>query len=119
MRVLTVLGDVSLLAGVSLTAAAALGLLRLPDVYTRASAIAKAGSLGIVLVLLGELALQPGWENAGKVAVAVVLQLVTAPVSSLAIGRAAHRSGAPPAAVTRYDDLAVERRFEPPRPGGA
>jgi multicomponent Na+:H+ antiporter subunit F len=57
---LAVLGGAVLAAGVALVASAALGLLRLPDAYCRANAVTKAGGLGIVLVLLGVLALRPG-----------------------------------------------------------
>jgi multicomponent Na+:H+ antiporter subunit G len=100
------LGGVLVALGVGLVAAAGIGLLRLPDAYTRMSAVTKAASLGVVLVLLGALALAPSWGNAAKVLVAVVLQLVTAPAGGFAIGRAAYRARSPLAALTGYDELA-------------
>jgi multicomponent Na+:H+ antiporter subunit G len=100
------LGGVLVALGVGLVATAGLGLLRLPDAYTRMSAVTKPASLGVVLVLLGALALAPSWGNAAKVLAAVVLQLVTAPAGGFAIGRAAYRAGAPLAPQTGYDELA-------------
>jgi multicomponent Na+:H+ antiporter subunit G len=103
---LDLLGGVLVALGVGLVAAAGLGLLRLPDAYTRMSAVTKAASLGVVLVLLGALALSPSWNNVVKVLIAVVLQLVTAPAGGFAIGRAAYRARSPLTAETGYDDLA-------------
>lgn len=107
MTALDLLGGLAVALGVGLVAAAGLGLLRLPDAYTRMSAVTKAASLGVVLVLLGALALSPSWNNAVKVLVAVVLQLVTAPAGGFAIGRAAYRARAPLSPKTGYDDLAA------------
>jgi multicomponent Na+:H+ antiporter subunit G len=106
MSPVDVLGGVLVALGVGLVAAAGLGLLRLPDAYTRMSAVTKAASLGVVLVLLGALALAPSWGNAVKVLLAVALQLITAPVGGFAIGRASYRAGAPLTPETGYDDLA-------------
>jgi multicomponent Na+:H+ antiporter subunit G len=110
---LDVTGGLLIALGVGLVAAAGLGLLRLPDAYTRMSAVTKAASLGVVLVLLGALALAPSWSNTVKVLVAVVLQLVTAPAGGFAIGRAAYRARSPLTPETGYDELAA------PGPDGA
>jgi multicomponent Na+:H+ antiporter subunit G len=100
------LGGLLVALGVGLVATAGIGLLRFPDAYTRMSAVTKAASLGVVLVLLGALALFPSWGNALKVLVAVTLQLVTAPAGGFAIGRAAYRARAPLDPRTGYDELA-------------
>jgi multicomponent Na+:H+ antiporter subunit G len=115
MTPLDVLGGLLIALGVGLIAAAGLGVLRLPDAYTRMSAVTKAASLGVVLVLLGALALSPSWNNLVKVLLAVALQLVTAPVGGFAIGRASYRAGAPLTAETGYDELARDSRGAAPR----
>ncbi|RIV38393.1 monovalent cation/H(+) antiporter subunit G [Micromonospora radicis] len=101
----TLAASVLLLLGTALIAISAVGMVRLPDVYNRMNSVAKAASLGLSFVLLGVLLLMPGPRTAVVVLVAVGLQLFTAPVGGYALARAAYRSGAPLAAVTRYDEL--------------
>ncbi len=91
--------------GVALIALGSLGLIRFPDAYSRLSAVTKAATLGVCLVLLGVAALLPSWPVAVTVVLAVVLQLVTSPVGGYALGRAAYRSGSPLAPSSRYDEL--------------
>ncbi|WP_051515610.1 monovalent cation/H(+) antiporter subunit G [Candidatus Blastococcus massiliensis] len=88
-------GDVFVAIGVLLIAVAAIGLLRLPDVYNRANAVAKAAGLGMVSVLLGVVVLAPGASAVVTLLVAIALQLFTVPIASFKIGEAAYLSGAP------------------------
>lgn len=94
---MTILSDVLVVAGTAFVAVAALGLLRLPDVFTRAHAVAKAETLGLALVLLG-LAVRPG--TGADVAVRLLALLAVAfvgnPTSVHAITRAARRDGVRP-----------------------
>ncbi len=103
MTAQTVLGDVFVALGVLLIGVGAVGLLRLPDVYNRANAVAKAASLGLVSVLLGVVVLAPDATAVVVLVVAIALQLFTVPISGHEIGRAAHRSGAPLVAGTRQE----------------
>ncbi len=119
---MNVVGTVLALTGILLIALAGIGLLRLPDVYSRLNAAGKAAGLGIVLVLLGDLVTTPGWGTAAKVLLAIVLQLVTVPVGSFALGRAAYRSGAPLWHGTCYDELADDSADDaagPPQASGS
>jgi multicomponent Na+:H+ antiporter subunit G len=99
--------------GTVLVAIAALGLVRLPDAYNRANAVAKAAALGVVCVLLGVLVLMPGVFTTAVLGLGAVLQLLTTPFGAYAVGRAAYRSGAPLARATHRDDLGGA-----PRDGG-
>ncbi|MFZ2260112.1 MAG: monovalent cation/H(+) antiporter subunit G [Luteococcus japonicus] len=92
---LTVLGLVLVILGTSLFATAAVGLVRLRDVYCRSSAIATAAGLGVSLVLLGLFCFAPSWPSALKVCVAVLLQLLTSAIGSMAIARAGYLRGSP------------------------
>ena len=105
MTAQTVLGDVFVALGVGLIGVAAIGLLRLPDVYNRANAVAKAAGLGLVSVLLGVVVLTPGVTAVVVLLVAIALQLFTVPIAGYKIGEAALLSGAPVAPGTRCDDL--------------
>lgn len=100
-----VVGHALAVLGVLLIGVAALGLVRFPDAYSRLSAVTKAATVGVCLVLIGALVLQPSWSALAKVAVAVALQLATSPVGGFALGRAAYRTGSPLAPSSRYDEL--------------
>jgi multicomponent Na+:H+ antiporter subunit G len=97
-------GGLFIAVGVALIGIGGVGLIRLPDAYNRLNAVAKAAGLGLVSILLGALLLMPGWTTAATLGVAIVLQLLTAPVGAYAIAASAYRSGTPLAAVTRYDE---------------
>lgn len=97
--------------GAALLVLAAVGLLRLPDAVTRASAVAKAAVVGVVLVLLGALADRPDLRTGALVVAIIAVHLVTLPLSGLAIGTAAYRAGAASPPFTRLDEPA-ERRAE-------
>ena len=85
----TWVGDALIIIGALVFATAALGLLKFPDAYSRVSAVGTAGGLGIVLVVLGALVLQPGVADAVKVVIIIILQLVTSAVGTMAIARSA------------------------------
>lgn len=79
-----------------------LGLIRLPDVYTRQHATGKVGVFGVVLLLVAATAWTPlGW---GKALLLITLLMVSGPVSAHAISSAAYRIGVPMKEATR-DDL--------------
>lgn len=94
-----------LLGGASVVALAAIGVARLPDPFMRMHAAAKAGVAGAGLLLLGT-GLAFGTPGAIATSVAAVAFLVlTAPLASHALGRAAYVAGAPISAATVADAL--------------
>jgi multicomponent Na+:H+ antiporter subunit G len=96
---------VLLVVGAVIALIAAVGVLRLPDAFLRMHAATKAGVVGGVFALLGVGAAfdTPGaWLRVGLI---IVFLLMTVPVSSHALGRAAYVSGAPMWQGTRQDDL--------------
>lgn len=96
--------------GTALILLAGVGVVRLPDVLTRASAATKATGLGLAVILAG-VALEVRSTRAAIVlGLAVLFQLVTSPVSGHVMGRAAYRSGAPLWEGTHTDDLAAHYR---------
>ncbi|MGY2004361.1 cation:proton antiporter [Blastococcus sp. SYSU DS1024] len=110
MTVQEVIGGVFVGTGVLLIAVAAVGLLRLPDVYNRANAVAKAASLGLVSVLLGVVVLAPGAAAVATLLVAIALQLFTVPIAGFEIAQAAWLSRAPLTAGTRGEELLARNR---------
>jgi len=83
-------------AGLFFTLVAAVGLVRLPDLYTRSHATSKADTLGTVLTLAG-VALTFGTSvPRAKLVVLALFLLITNPTATHAVTRAAHDQGIEP-----------------------
>lgn len=103
--VVEVLAALLLIGGAGIVALAALGVARLTDPFMRMHAAAKAGAAGAGLLLLGA-GLALGTPGALLTALAaVVFLLLTAPIASHALGRAAYVAGAPLGAASMADAL--------------
>ena len=85
---------VLLLAGALLALLAALGLFRLPDLFTRMHAASKAGTAGSGLLLLA-VAIQSGEPGIWiKCLLTMAFFVLTAPVAAHLLAKAAVRGGA-------------------------
>lgn len=107
-----ILAALLLVGGAAVVALAALGVARLPDPFSRMHAAAKAGVAGAGLLLLGA-GLAFGTAGAMLTVLAAVAFLVlTAPLASHALGRAAYVAGAPLGAASVADALSgvLDRR---------
>lgn len=92
---------------------AAIGVLRLPDLYTRMHAASKAGVVGAGLVLLA-LALASGdGPVILRAVLGILFLLLTTPVAAHLLARAAYRAGQQPASVTIVNDLQRETGTAP------
>ena len=70
-----------------------IGLLRLPDFYSRAHAVGRAETLGCVLVLTG-LAVHNGADLvSAKILLILIIIFITNPTATHALMRSAYRSG--------------------------
>lgn len=87
------IASILLLTGCFLALTGALGLHRFPDVFTRMHAATKPVTLGLILVAAGTALRLETTSGQTKLLLAVILQLLTAPVGAHMIGRAAHRAG--------------------------
>lgn len=105
--VLEVVSAVLLLSGVALAVIAGLGLVRLPDVFSRMHAATKPATLGLVLVLLGAALRVEDGSDAATLLLVGAFQFLTAPVGAHIIGRSAYRAGA-----GALDDLVVDELRE-------
>lgn len=96
------------LAGGLFALAAALGVLRLPDVLIRMHASTKAGTLGCGLILTA-VAIHFGETGiVARAVAAIVFLMLTAPVAAHMIGRAAYRTGVP-----LWKDMVIDEYAEP------
>lgn len=104
--VVMVVGSGLLILGAFIIATAAIGLVKLPDLYTRASAIGTAAGLGIAVIIVGVVVLDFSVLNLVKGLIAIVAQLLTSSIASFALARAAYMTGSRPAPTTVPDELA-------------
>ena len=84
---------VLLLGGTFFMLVASIGLLRLPDLYTRMHAITKAGTLGVGLMLIGVAVNFGNLSVITRAGAVILFVLLTAPVSAHMIGRAGYLGG--------------------------
>ena len=120
--------SILLVLGAFFMLTAAIGILRMPDLYMRMSANAKSVTLGVGILLIA-LALHfrdPGVTSRALATIAFIA--MTVPISSHLIGRAAYLSGVELWSETLRDELrdlypegaphveAASFRDEPPQP---
>jgi multicomponent Na+:H+ antiporter subunit G len=99
------ISGVLLLAGSLFILISAVGLLRMPDLYTRMSATTKASTLGIGLVLTGTAVFWGDIGIAARAIAIILFLLLTAPVAAHIIGRAAYFNKVPLWKETHIDEL--------------
>jgi len=84
---------------------AAVGLLRMPDLFTRMHPSSKAATLGTVLILIGAALYFEDGAIAVRALMICLFLFLTAPVASHIIARAGFLSGVPLAEETVIDEL--------------
>jgi multicomponent Na+:H+ antiporter subunit G len=89
--VFDVLVGLLLIGGAGFTLVAALGVLRMEDVFVRMHASTKAGTLGLLLVVLALLFNDSGAAIKEKGVALFLLVIATAPVGAHLVGRAVWR----------------------------
>jgi multicomponent Na+:H+ antiporter subunit G len=90
---IALLGAISLFAGTLFLLLGGLGLVRMPDTFTRIQAGTKATTLGTLLTLLGAALIMPFWSI--KLLLIMLFVIFTNPLSSQYLARAAHRARIP------------------------
>jgi multicomponent Na+:H+ antiporter subunit G len=106
-----VIGELLALLGAMLVLLAAIGVVRLPDVLARLHALAKASTLGIVLLLGGAAANLNDLNDLTSVVLAGILHLMASPPGSNMVSRAAYLAeGLPEGALDEHPDLPIDMR---------
>ena len=82
-----------IIVGTALMFVSAIGIIRLPDFYLRMSAITKAATLGLFLLLIGLALYFNILSLTIKSVIIIILVLLTNPVGAHAIARAAYMNG--------------------------
>ncbi|MEK5037461.1 monovalent cation/H(+) antiporter subunit G [Sporosarcina sp. FSL K6-3457] len=98
----------TIVVGIIFTIVTVIGILRLPDVYTRAHAASKSATLGVLSILVG--VFLHFWLIKGvfsiQLILAIVFLFITSPIGGHLMSRAAYISGVKPTELTVGDDLA-------------
>jgi multicomponent Na+:H+ antiporter subunit G len=104
------IGSLLVLLGSIFLFSAGLGMLRMPDAFTRIQAGTKASTLGNMLLLAGLAFYHPGWSL--KLIIVIYFVLLTNPISSHALARAAHIIRIPMTPTTVTDALREAQRSD-------
>ncbi len=110
MEIIQLIGAIVLLGGAFSLLVSAIGLLRMPDVYNRVQVGTKASTFGTALSFIGIALLKYDmWftnENwLGRTIILVVFIMLTNPVSSHVLMRAAYFMKVPLSKLTKFDML--------------
>lgn len=94
-----------MVAGALFSLVAAIGLNRLPDLYTRMHAASKAGTVGSGLLLLAVGLHAADIATFGRALAGIIFFILTAPVSAHLLARAAHKVGYKLSSASVRDDM--------------
>ncbi|XHB98661.1 monovalent cation/H(+) antiporter subunit G [Nitratireductor sp. ac15] len=108
--VFNILTGILVIIGAAFTLIAAIGILRLPDLYTRMHAASKAGTLGSGLMLVALAIFAQDQAIVTRALAAVVFFLLTAPISAHLLAKAAYAAGYKLWGRSVHDDMASPER---------
>lgn len=94
-----------MLVGAVFVLLACLGLLRFDDLFSRVHSATKAITFGMALAMVGAALQLTQAVDIVRLLLAVALQLVSAPVSSHIVARAAYHAGTELSPLTSVDEL--------------
>lgn len=104
MEIRMLIGSIITLTGAIFIFLGSLGIVRMPDLYNRLQSGTKTSTLGTILSIAGIGIMNPEW--AGKAFIIISFVVMTNPVSSHTLARAAHHIGIPLSKRTVVDKLA-------------
>ncbi|HZD14920.1 MAG TPA: monovalent cation/H(+) antiporter subunit G [Pseudonocardiaceae bacterium] len=105
--------------GLAFSLSGAVGILRMPDLYTRLQCSGKTITMGAVPALVALAVGEGPLSNYGARAMLVaVLLLVLSPVAAHALARAAYKAGVPMWPGAAGDEVAARRRGTPESSAG-
>lgn len=94
-----------MLVGALILVVASIGLIRMPDLFTRMQAAAKASTLGVSCIMLGVAIHFGDLAISSRVVLVIAFLFVTGPVATHVIARAAYVIGIPLWQGSIRDDL--------------
>lgn len=101
-----IIAGIVMLIAAAFSLIAAIGLIRLPDIYLRMHAATKAGTMGAGIILIALAIHAQQLDVTARVIAGVLFLLFTGPIAAHLLGRAGYLSDVPFWSKTRFDDLA-------------
>ncbi len=102
------IGELLALVGATLVLLAAVGVVRFGDALARLHALAKASTLGVLLILIGAAVNLRDLNDLTSVALAGLLHLLASPPASNMVSRAAYlTAGLPPDTIDEHGDRPI------------
>ncbi|MEZ4657463.1 MAG: monovalent cation/H(+) antiporter subunit G [Caldilineaceae bacterium] len=95
-----------MLGGVLLMLIAALGLVRMPDLFLRISVSSKGATLGVALLMLAAALYFNDLGVTSRALAVIVFTFLTAPVAAHMMGRAGYKDGA-----AFWERTSIDRRY--------
>ena len=83
-------------AGIFFMLVGSVGIIRLPDFFSRTHAVSKSDTLGMLLAIIGIIIYEGFTLSSLKLALVVVFIALANPIGTHALGRAAFRKGVKP-----------------------
>lgn len=108
-----ILTCIFLLTGGILSVVAAIGVLRMPDIFIRMHAATKVGTVGVSAITIGVMIHFGSITVISRGLLVIGFFLLTAPVAAHMIARAAYRSGVSLWLLTRIDEWKAHGRNNP------
>lgn len=105
MSFLNIVVACCLIVGCLMSLGAAIGLVRFPDLLSRLHSGTKPQVFGLILMLLGVGLYSQDWKLVPALIVALLLQLLTIPISAHMMGRSGYRNKHFRADDLSHDDL--------------
>ena len=114
MSVVEILVAGLLLLACSLALVTGIGLQRFDSVFARIHPVTKAITLGVVIVCIAAAIRVDDAGNTAKLLLVAVFQIITAPIASHMVARAAYRSGTELNPNMTVDELATKESSNEP-----
>lgn len=92
----SILTIVFVVAGIFFLLIGSVGIIRLPDFYSRTHATSKSDTLGMMLVIIGLMIFEGLTINSGKLLLILLFILLANPIGAHALARAALNAGLNP-----------------------
>ena len=99
------LAAVAVLLGAVFGLLAAIGIVRLTDLYTRLHAASKAGVVGTGLILIAVALISTDGAVILRAILGIIFLLLSTPIAAHLLARAAHKAGETPTVATTIEDI--------------
>ena len=106
MEIQNILSIILIVSGIFFMLVGSIGIIRLPDFYSRTHAVSKSDTLGITLVILGLIIFEGLTINSLKLTFIVLFIALSNPIGTHALARAAYKRQVKPQ--LRDDDQQTE-----------